>query len=123
MTTLTLLVLKTHQMDWLRTFYATLGIEFVEERHGNGPLHYSGRVGGTVFELYPLPADSGPSHETRLGFAVENLTETVRVLTSAGVEVITPAGRTPWGLRAVVRDPDGRTVELYQQGTPHSPLA
>jgi hypothetical protein len=36
---LALLVLKTRQVDSLRTFYGALGVELAEERHGKGPLH------------------------------------------------------------------------------------
>lgn len=112
---LTLLVLKTSQVDRLRTFYAALGIELNEERHGKGPIHYSGRIGELVLEVYPLPEDAGVDSTTRLGFAVENLAETLAALQNIGTPVVTPAQETAWGQRAVVRDPDGRAVELYQR--------
>jgi hypothetical protein len=40
---LTLLVLKTRQVEQLRLFYQTLGVELVQEQHGKGPVHYAGR--------------------------------------------------------------------------------
>jgi lactoylglutathione lyase len=46
---LKLLVLKTRQVERVRT----LGVSFVEKNHGNGPIHYAGRVGETVLEVYP----------------------------------------------------------------------
>ena len=54
---LSLLVLKTRQLEALNKVYSTLGIELVAERHGRGPVHYAGRVGDVVFEIYPLPED------------------------------------------------------------------
>ena len=112
----TLLVLKTRQVDRLRTFYTALGLTLVEERHGRGPLHYAGRVGEMVIELYPLPDGAGEvDTTTRLGFAVVNLNEVVHALEAIGAPVVTPPQETPWGDRAVVRDPDGRAVELYQR--------
>lgn len=54
---LSLLVLKARQVPKLRAFYGTLGIEWTEEQHGSGPVHYSGQLGETVLELYPLPED------------------------------------------------------------------
>lgn len=33
-----LLVLKTHQIEQLRCFYQTVGIELTEERHAKGPV-------------------------------------------------------------------------------------
>lgn len=35
---LTLLVLKTRQVEQLRRFYQTLGLEFAEEQLGKGPV-------------------------------------------------------------------------------------
>jgi len=93
-------------------FYTALGIDFVEERHGEGPVHYAARVGATTLELYPLPGDAGTTDgSTRLGFAVPNLETVLRSLEEA---VVSPVMETPWGRRAVVRDPDGRAVELVQ---------
>jgi lactoylglutathione lyase len=113
---LTLLVLKTRQVEQLRLFIQTLGIELKEEQHGKGPIHFAGRAGGTVIEVYPLrDKDTPVDASTRLGFAVENLTEVVQKLQSLGASVITPPKETPWGLRAVVRDPDGLAVELSQR--------
>jgi lactoylglutathione lyase len=110
---LTLLVLKSHRVDALVPFYTALGVTFAEERHGDGPLHFTCRIGDTTLELYPLPADAGPADATtRLGVIVPNLRATLERLSALGVNVGT-LRETPWGLRALVRDPDGRTIELY----------
>jgi hypothetical protein len=55
---LTLLVLRTRQVDRVRTFYEALGIAFGGEHHGSEPRHHAGQVGGVVIEVYPL-ADPG----------------------------------------------------------------
>lgn len=113
---LTLLVLKTRRVEQLRGFYQTLGIELTEEQHGKGPVHFAGRVGNVVIEVYPLRNDhTTVDSSTRLGFAVENLAEVVKALEGIGMNMVTPPKETAWGLQAVVRDPDGRTVELSQQ--------
>jgi lactoylglutathione lyase len=110
---LNLLVLKTHQLDQLKAFYSALGIEFAEERHGDGPMHHAGRVGDLVLELYLLPEDAGPADATtRLGFTVADMDAAVRSLEAAGGTVAVRPRRTEWGYRAVVRDPDGRAVEV-----------
>ena len=57
---LTLLVLKTRQVEQVRLFYQALGIELAEERHGEGPVHFAGRVGDVVIEVYPLADDGTP---------------------------------------------------------------
>jgi catechol 2,3-dioxygenase-like lactoylglutathione lyase family enzyme len=118
---LSLLVLKTGQLDRLRGFYAALGIGFAEERHGAGPTHHAGRVGDVVLELYPLPEGTGPADATtRLGFAVPDLDAAVQSLEAAGGTVATRPRRTEWGYRAVVRDPDGRAVEVCREDRPLS---
>lgn len=109
---LNLIVLKTHHLDRLKEFYSALGVCFVEEKHGEGPLHLAGRVGEVVLELYPLPADAGPADaSTRLGFSVPDLDA---VLAGLGAAVVSGPRSTEWGRMAVVKDPDGRKVEVVQ---------
>jgi hypothetical protein len=113
---LRLLVLKTRQLDKLRAFYQALGIALAEERHGRGPLHYAGHVGETTLEVYPFGDDAEAADATtRLGFSVANLAESLRSLQVLGVMSHDAPRQTPWGYRAVVRDPDGRSVELYEE--------
>lgn len=112
---LRLLVLKTPHLDRLRAFYQALGVELIEEQHGSGPVHYAGRIGDAVLEIYPLPDKGGLADTTtRLGFAVDRLAEVVQGLRVAGAIIAAEPRQTAWGLRAVVRDPDGRAVELCQ---------
>lgn len=111
---LKLLVLKTDAVEQLREFYARLGFEFVEERHGSGPRHWSAPVGDGILEIYPLPEDGIVDLTTRLGFGVSDVNQVVKSVRQM-TEVVTEPNKTQWGLRAVVRDSDGRTVELYEQ--------
>jgi lactoylglutathione lyase len=112
---LRLIVLRTPHLKGLKAFYQALGINLVEEQHGKGPAHHAGKLGETVLELYPLAADDAVADKTtRLGFAVGNLDDVLNGVRTLGVTVITSPQQTPWGLRAVVHDPDGRAVELYQ---------
>ena len=115
-TSLSLLVLKTREVEKLRVFYRAIGIELVEERHGNGPRHYSGQTGGVLLEIYPLPfGDTAADTTTRLGFSVDAIDNVVESLQAIDATIVAPPQLTEWGLRAVVRDPDGRAVELYQR--------
>jgi len=116
MVALSLLVLKTRQVEDLRAFYGALGIAFVVEQHGQGPLHYAAECDALVIEIYPLAEDDPPADTTtRLGFVVEQLETLMQNLGSLGVTVVTTPKTTAWGYRAVVRDPDGRAVELCQR--------
>jgi predicted enzyme related to lactoylglutathione lyase len=110
---LKLLVIKTARMDPLRAFYECLGIPLADERHGTGPTHFAANVGETVFEVYPLTGGATVADSTtRLGFAVADLDRVLAALHSLGTSLLDPPRDTPWGRRAVVRDPDGRAVEL-----------
>ena len=112
---LKLLVLRTPDPNRLRRFYQVLGIDFAEERHGSGPLHFAGRIGDAILELYPLEGEGALVDSTlRLGFSVTNLSETILSLEADGATIVTGPKPTAWGNRAVVRDPDGRAVELYE---------
>jgi predicted enzyme related to lactoylglutathione lyase len=53
---------------------------------------------------------------TRLGFAVERLSDVVHAVRFSGAAVVNEPRETERGVRAVVRDPDGRAVELCQLG-------
>jgi hypothetical protein len=114
--TLSLVVLKTRQVDAVRRFYGSFCIGLAEEQHGKGPVHFAGRAGEVVLEVYPLPEDGTPADRTtRLGFVVARVAQVVQALQAVGTPVVTEPQATQWGYRAVVRDPDGRAVELYQR--------
>lgn len=115
-THLSLLVLKTKQIPQLVAFYQALGIAFVEEKHGKGPVHFAAAMGEFVFEIYPLAVNQPDSVDsTRLGFRVANLEFVLSQLQERAVPILSPMRTTAWGLNAIVSDPDGRPVELYQR--------
>jgi len=111
---LNLLVLRVDDVERSRTFYESLGLMFVAERHGNGPEHFSSTLGETVLELYPR-SPAGAISTIRLGFAVDDLASVqARAVTCHGV-VEKSAQSTLWGLRAVLIDPDGNRVVVVQR--------
>jgi lactoylglutathione lyase len=111
---LSLVVLKTRQVEQVVEFYRQLGIEFDAEQHGKGPVHFAARLGELVLEVYPLDAKQAVDTTTRLGFSVSNVAELVTRLETAGIAVVSPVKESAWGRRAVVRDPDGRAIELLE---------
>lgn len=61
-----LIVLRSDQLQVTRGFYEALGLSFVEEKHGHGPVHLSATTqSGTVLELYPLSNGEAPETGTR----------------------------------------------------------
>ncbi|MBW8684912.1 VOC family protein [Chitinophaga rhizophila] len=116
MTQLNLVVIRTNRQDDQVRFYTTLGLTFNHHRHGNGPYHYSAIIGGLTFEIYPLPAtEHEPDTTTRLGFTIESLNATLQCLEEMGIETVQAPASTEWGYAAVVKDPDGRRVELIEK--------
>jgi len=55
---LKLLVLRTHRLEEVKKFYESLGMEFVKERHAQGPSYYAAAMGAAVLQLHPLPKDA-----------------------------------------------------------------
>ncbi len=115
---LNLVVLRAANLEISLKFYQSLGLEFVQEQHGNGPIHYSCEIGSTVIEIYPGKPGTAPDRKnagaTTIGFQVENLDAVVKTLEDNRISILTAPQESQWGRRAVVQDPDGRAVELSQ---------
>lgn len=47
------LVLRSSDMEQLRSFFEEFGLRFAEEKHGSGPTHYAAQAGARVLEIYP----------------------------------------------------------------------
>ena len=130
---LNLIVLRSRDIQRAATFYALVGLSFVEHQHGkNGPVHLAAELGSgsVVFELYPeptsRPADATlttttasaavSSSGTRVGFRVGNVDDVVqRIMQTFGTaHVVTGPSTSPWGRRAVLVDLDGHKVEVTE---------
>ena len=111
---LTLLVIRSPDIETLKAFYEKIGLIFRQEQHKKGPPHYSSLIGETVFEIYPL-YQGETADKTRLGFKVNNLDGVVARLIAYDYRVLSPPKHTDYGYCSIVKDPDGRTVELYQK--------
>lgn len=109
---LNLLVIRSDASAQTVGFYELLGLSFQEEQHGKGPVHWAAEVDGAVMEIYPADSSDDVDDATRLGFEVDEVESVLALLRDQGVEVVSDLKQTQWGLRAVVKDPDGRSVEL-----------
>jgi catechol 2,3-dioxygenase-like lactoylglutathione lyase family enzyme len=115
---LNLLVLRCRHLEKCRAFYELLGFRFIEHSHGSGPNHFAGEIADFVFELYPAPS-SEYVDQTGTGFSTDDLSAIHQRLTQGGYQ---PGSikQNPWGLTFVVRDPDGRRVEIKGRDRPVS---
>jgi lactoylglutathione lyase len=111
LSTLSLLVLQSGDVEAAMEFYSILGLSFAEEQHGKGPRHYSATLGNLVLEIYPCEGGN-PAAPLRIGFRVPSLDRILDMLRSRGAPIVREAKDSPWGRRAIVKDPDGNRVEL-----------
>jgi predicted enzyme related to lactoylglutathione lyase len=113
-----LIVLRSGDLVASLAFYRAIGLSFVEERHGSGPVHYSCQSGTTVIEIYPETAQQPQDYQgggaTLLDFNVKSLDAVLERMKPLDVPVLKSPKSSTWGRRAVVQDPDGRAVELNE---------
>jgi hypothetical protein len=50
---MTVIVVRTTEVDVAVQFLSQFGMIFVQEKHEDGPVHYACEHGDTVFEIYP----------------------------------------------------------------------
>ena len=113
-----LIVIRAADIDVSRNFYQSLGLVFVKEQHGTGPVHYSCELGSTVLEIYTGKPGTAPDRRsagaTTIGFQVEDMDKVIEATQAMGAVVLTALQTSEWGRRAVIQDPDGRAIELNQ---------
>lgn len=111
MNPLNLIVLRCRNLERSRTFYEHFGLRFAKHAHGTGPEHYAHEDERGVLEIYPASRSADVSDQTGLGFAVADLAAVRAELAAGGFAPVTITDN-PWGTTFVVRDPDGRRVEV-----------
>ena len=111
-----LIVIRTEKLKELSEFYEQIGMNFEYHQHGKGIWHYSAEIGETVFEIYPLMKNQEiPDKSLRLGFTIDNLDETIEKLKKRNVEIVRKPRESEWGYFAIIRDLDGRKIELKKK--------
>lgn len=109
------IVLYARDIAVTRGFYESLGLTFAEERHGDGPIHFSHDFQGIVLEIYPLKDGVKTSlyEGIALVFYVDDLAKALKRLEpTCGPSKTLP--RVSAARTASVRDPDGRIVRLIE---------
>jgi hypothetical protein len=110
---LKLVVVRSANLERTAEFFTILGMKFQNEKHGTGPVHLSAECNDFVFEIYPAKSLEDIDRTTRLGFAVNDPVAVIAEVKSRGFLVVEALKRSNWGMRAVVRDPDDRSIEVY----------
>lgn len=105
-----LIVLYSYNHIAAKDFYEALGMDFKEEKHGNGPKHYAAVMdNGTVFEIYPDEDDTPVDYKMLIGVEVDNLHEVMNRLKN--YHLYKKSGSK---MSAMLVDPDGRSVLVVQ---------
>lgn len=92
--------------------YRAVGVDLKEARHG-GPLHYAASLGGVHLALVgPDGVERGAQSGTRVALLVNDLESALDAARALGAPVLQAPAARPFGVTAVVEDPDGRRLEL-----------
>lgn len=114
------LVLFSSNAPAVVEFYRSAGVALEDERHDEGPLHWACEIGPVHFAVYQADGGDAPRHRvggsTFPGLVVESLDAALASVRERGAALLSEPTLMPWGRRAVVEDPDGRPVELYERG-------
>jgi DNA-binding transcriptional MerR regulator len=111
--------IAVNDLEQSRQFYEQmLDVEFSEERHGDGPVHFNATFGEWntpswfLVSLWPDPDRAGT---TDIGFLVENLDRAFeRALAAGAADVYGPRNIEGMPRTAQVKDPSGNQIGLYQ---------
>ena len=76
------------------------------------PLNTSALGSGTLCSSSTPASERFPATTSRVGFAVASIDAVLDNWRQSGCEVLSELKESPYGLRAVVVDPDGHRVEL-----------
>jgi predicted enzyme related to lactoylglutathione lyase len=115
------LVLTTNRVAETLAFYRTIGLPLREEDHGDGVVDWACEVGGVHIAVFGTDAGGqAPGYHaagsTFSGFVVSDVEAVLADLRALGSVVLQEPTEMPWGVRAVVADPDGRPVEIFVPG-------
>jgi lactoylglutathione lyase len=109
------LVIRSAIPEKMAEFYKHLGVTFEYHRHGKGPYHYSGHIGITLFEIYPLVVDQEkPDITIRMGLTIDPFHDIIGELKAQAITFHQEPKLTEWGIMAIIADPEGRKIELYK---------
>lgn len=112
------LILWSAQAPRVAAFYRMLGLPLADEDHGDGHVHQACELGPVHIAVYDATDPKTPPKRREaggslIGFAVLDLDRVLAALKAAGEYRELVAKETmDWGVRVVLEDPDGRSVEL-----------
>lgn len=116
-TEITSITLNTAHLDSMLRFFLALGLECFPKEVEKGGGYYRGFCGSVEINLYNLPSavrERAPNFQ--LSFSVSELDRRfARLCEIPGVQSVMDPTLLPGGKKAILIDPDGRSVELTEK--------
>jgi hypothetical protein len=115
------ILLCSHNSEQLVAFYRIVGAALVKEQHGSSPEHFAFSAPVTM-EIYPPRQPATADYVLR--FEIANVDATLHELKehfSYAALILQEPENLVRGRKAIIRDPDGRIVELFQSIKPPEP--
>ncbi|QDU77001.1 Glyoxalase-like domain protein [Bremerella volcania] len=112
---LNLIVLRSSDPDATVRFYQALGLPFTQEQHGKGPIHWASETNRFVMEIYPAKSPEQVDTFTSVGLNVSDIHRVMQLLIASDMKITSEPKEFDWGIQAIVKDPDGRSVILVER--------
>lgn len=109
-----LLVIRSDNMDRLAAFYTALGFNFVKHSHPPCGEHYSTNDKSCVFEICQRKDGQRATTNVFFGLNVFSVGDSVELAVANGGAVVRSLEDSEWGCTAIIRDPDGHRVMLSE---------
>lgn len=109
---LAFLTLYAKHLEETAALYRILGMEFVEEQHGSGPVHLTATAAGIALEIYP--GEGGNCPGLILGFESADLDDVRQRLLAAEIRLHADIAERHGLRRLIALDADGRRVLVTQ---------
>ncbi len=107
-------LLCSDKLELVAAFYAALGIELVPEKHGNGPDHFFFKS-EIACELYPPRTPPEAAFVLRIDTKdIDVSLQNLKTQFNEADLIIGDVQTLKSSKKVILRDPDGRVVELIQ---------
>jgi len=112
-------MLCTEKMDLVAAFYEAAGVQLEKEQHGAGPQHFLFKS-DICIEIYPPRVPTDASFVLRIDVKdIDEIMVKIRSLFSYEDLIVQDTQSLLSGKKSILRDPDGRIVELFQPNAPY----
>ena len=106
------LTLFASDMERTADVYRAIGLSFINEKHGEGPIHLAHEKDGFVLEIYQK--SQAICDGMMLGFEASDISETRAKILQTGANLVKDIAKIDGVDRMIVADPEGRQIYIQQ---------